>query len=62
MQVVNFIPNKLDTLIKNGKDSLKKEKNTGVVYKIDCKNCNKSYIGETKRQAKTRLTERKSKL
>ena len=38
----------------------KKKKNKGVVYKIDCKNCNKSYIEETKRQVKTRLEKQKS--
>ena len=39
---------------------LKKEKNIKVVCKIDCKNYNKSYIDETKRQSKTRLTEHNS--
>ena len=41
------------------KDQIPKEKKTGVVYKIPCKTCNKSYIGETGRTLETRLKEHK---
>ena len=45
-------------MIKPKKDPVNKENKCGVVYKIDC-DCNKSYIGETKRNVKTRLKEHK---
>lgn len=31
----------------------------GVVYKIDCKNCKSSYVGQTGRQLRTRINEHK---
>ncbi|KYN43562.1 hypothetical protein ALC56_01823 [Trachymyrmex septentrionalis] len=45
------IPNVLKKFIKRGKDR------TSVVYRISCENCDVSYIGQTKRQLKTRLHE-----
>jgi len=51
------MPKKLNTLIKTGKDILPSEFRTNVVYKIDCKNCAASYIGQTKRYLNTRLKE-----
>ena len=44
LQVVNYIPHKLDGLLRNGKDPLTKAKNTCVVHNINCKHCNKLYI------------------
>ena len=39
------------------KDKEDKLKKCGVVYKINCKNCTKSYIGETGRKLETRVLE-----
>ena len=55
IKVVNSIPNKLNVLIKNGKDKLEKQQRTGV-YQIKC-SCKKSYIGESKRNVRTRIQE-----
>jgi len=34
-----------------------KESNRNVVYKIECKNCNATYVGQTGRKLKTRIQE-----
>jgi len=47
----------LDALIKRGKDRLPINSRTEVVYKLDCKSCNTSYIGQTKRHLRTRVKE-----
>ena len=52
--------NKLNTFIKTGKDSLPKDDQCGVVYKINCLNCESSYVGQTKRKLKTRIKEHKA--
>jgi len=55
--------NKLSTLIKPQKDRLSKLSNTNVVYKIvmiNCKDCDASYVGQTGRQLKTRISEHKN--
>ena len=48
--------NKLNCFIKVQKDRLNKDKKTGVVYKINCGDCDASYVGQTKRLLKTRGT------
>jgi len=45
----------MSTFIKTGKDKIKKEDHSNVVYKINCQDCNYSYVGQTKRKLKTRL-------
>ena len=50
-------PFKLNLIIKPNKDPLKKESNKNLIYKIDCKNCDKTYVGQTKRLLKTRTEE-----
>ncbi|XP_050458275.1 uncharacterized protein LOC126855029 [Cataglyphis hispanica] len=55
--VVYNIPKKLNSLIKRGKDGLPISNRTEVVYKINCKNCSASYIGQTKRHLSTRVKE-----
>jgi len=52
--------NKLGKLIKAQKDSLPKFSNMNVVYKINCKDCDASYVGQTGRQLKTRISEHKN--
>jgi len=51
------ILNKLTRFIRRHKDKNKFELNNNVVYKISCNNCNASYVGQTKRQLKTRINE-----
>jgi len=52
-----YISKKLNNLIKRGKDVLLDADKTNVVYKLDCKNCNATYIGQTKRHLRTRIKE-----
>jgi len=47
------ILNKLTNFIKRHKDQNKYENNNNIVYKILCKNCDSSYVGQTKRYLKT---------
>ena len=41
------------------KTRIPEEKKRGVVYKVPCKECHQTYIGETKRTLKVRLSEHK---
>ena len=43
--------------ITNGKGKLDNKCQTQVVYKIDCNNCDKTYIRHSKRIIKTRIKE-----
>jgi len=54
-----FSMNKLNSLIKVHKDPLPKPSYMNVVYKISCRNCDASYVGQTCRQLKTRISEHK---
>ncbi|KYN37516.1 hypothetical protein ALC56_08117, partial [Trachymyrmex septentrionalis] len=49
--------NNLNKFITIGKDKINKDEHSGVVYKIDCKDCNYTYVGQTKRKLRTRLKE-----
>ncbi|KYN41474.1 hypothetical protein ALC56_04115, partial [Trachymyrmex septentrionalis] len=49
--------NNLNRFIKTGKDKIKKKELSNVVYQINCKDCDYSYVGQTKRKLKTRLKE-----
>lgn len=40
-------------------DHIDKLSHNGIVYKISCNDCNATYIGQTKRQLKTRVQEHK---
>jgi len=51
------VPKKLNMLIKKGKDQLNNSQATEVVYKLNCNNCDKVYIGQTKRHLGTRVKE-----
>jgi len=54
-----FSLNKLGRIIKAQKDALPKCHNKNVVYKLECKNCDVSYVGQTKRRLNTRVNEHK---
>lgn len=55
-----FSLNKLREIIKVHKDHLPIHSNKNVVYKIFCKDCDGSYVGQTSRQLKTRITEHRN--
>jgi len=55
-----LILNKLNCFIKVHKDPLPDEHKTNVVYRINCLDCNASYVGQTKRQLITRIKEHRS--
>jgi len=62
VDVIYTIPKKLDLFIKKGKDRLKTQQSTEVVYKINCKNCDQVYVGQTKRHLETRMKEHKNNI
>ncbi|XP_011858947.1 PREDICTED: uncharacterized protein LOC105556465 [Vollenhovia emeryi] len=47
----------LGRFIKTGKDKLDKLAHSDVVYKIPCKDCDATYVGQTKKQLGTRVKE-----
>jgi len=56
------ILNNLGKFIKAHKDTNKILTNNNVVYKIQCNDCNASYVGQTKRQLKTRIKEHRNNI
>lgn len=62
LNVLYSVPKKLNTIIKRGKDSIPKLNHTEIVYKINCKNCQFSYIGQTKRHLSTRIKEHRNNI
>lgn len=52
--------NKLNKFIRVQKDQLPTGSQSGVVYKITCKNCEASYVGQTRRFLNTRVLEHKN--
>ena len=60
VKLVYKTTNKLNNIIKQGKDKLKQEDQHNVIYKINCKNCDKCYIGQTYRSLKKCVSEHKS--
>lgn len=52
--------NKMKKFIKVHKDSCPQTARSNVVYKINCNNCDASYVGQTKRQVHTRIAEHKN--
>ncbi|EZA47976.1 hypothetical protein X777_14520, partial [Ooceraea biroi] len=59
-KVLFTIPKKLDRMIRRGKDTLPKDKQTNVVYRINCLQYDASYVGQTKRHVETRLKEHRA--
>lgn len=57
--IVYYYKKTLGKLFNSMKDPLKLEYSSEIVYKIPCKNCNKSYIGQTKQNLKNRINEHK---
>ncbi|KYN04513.1 hypothetical protein ALC62_04617, partial [Cyphomyrmex costatus] len=55
-----FSLNKLSCFIHTHKDHLPNMQKRNLVYKINCNDCNASYVGQTKRTLKTRITEHKN--
>ena len=62
LKVLYSVPKKLDTIIKRGKDKISKLDKTEIVYKINCKNCEFSYIGQIKRHLNTCIREHKNNI
>jgi len=54
------ILNTLSTFIKTGKDKIEGSNRCNVVYRIDCKDCDACYVGQTKRRLITRANEHKN--
>jgi len=57
MRVAYYGVNKLRNIIKTHKDLNLCKKN---VYKLDCNNCEATYVGQTKTQLKTRIAEHRN--
>ncbi|KYN22199.1 hypothetical protein ALC57_05409, partial [Trachymyrmex cornetzi] len=55
-----FSTNKLNKFIKVQKDILPKFSNKNVVYKIFCKDCDATYVGQTGRKLATRISEHRN--
>jgi len=53
--IVYSIPNTLQRFIKRRKDKIDTMSKCDVVYKINCHDCNASYVGQTKRQLATKV-------
>jgi len=47
------------SILKKPKDKFNQDLSTGVVYKINCKHCEKLYIGQTSRALRSRTKEHK---
>jgi len=52
--------NKLSKFIFVQKDSLPDSSRKNVVYKVSCRDCDASYVGQTGRQLKTRISEHRN--
>ncbi|XP_071582148.1 uncharacterized protein [Temnothorax nylanderi] len=57
-----FSMNKLNKFIRVHKDPLPNSSMRNIVYKINCKDCDASYVGQTGRQLQTRVKEHESQI
>ncbi|EFN61751.1 hypothetical protein EAG_05118, partial [Camponotus floridanus] len=57
-----FSLNKLNSIVKAHKDAIPKFANTNVIYKIECDNCDASYVGQTGRKLITRINEHRKNI
>ncbi|KYN21604.1 hypothetical protein ALC57_06020 [Trachymyrmex cornetzi] len=54
--------NKLNRFIKVQKDTLPRNQNKNVVYKIKCRDCDATYVGQTGRKLNTRINEHRNSI
>jgi len=54
--------NKLSNVVKAHKDTIQRTDNNNVVYRIACNNCDATYVGQSKRQLKTRIKEHRANI
>jgi len=52
--------NKMKSFIRVHKDSLPSSNSINVIYKLNCIDCDASYVGQTSRQLHTRINEHRS--
>jgi len=55
IRLVPSFPNKLDRIIRLGKDITDKLNRPNCVYKLTCTSCSSTYVGETKRRLQKRI-------
>ena len=55
-------PFKMNKMLKSGKNKLKRDNNKDLIYRINCNNCPKNYVGQTKRLLKTRTGEHRDNI
>jgi len=60
MRVAYYGVNKLRNIIKAYKDPLPNLCKKNVAHKLNCNNCEATYVGQTKRQLKTRIAEHRN--
>jgi len=56
------VNNKLNFFIKLYKDPIDRLSHSNVIYKICCKECDSSYVGQTSRKLSTRIKEHKANI
>jgi len=49
-------------VIKRHKDNNNLDANNNVIYRIQCKDCDASHVGQTKRQLRTRVSKHKKNI
>jgi len=60
LDIAFTVPNTLNRFIKRGKDIIESPLQNDCVYKIECLNCDMTYVGQTKRRLCTRLKEHRA--
>jgi len=60
LDIAFTVPNTLNIFIKRGKDRIEPQLQNDCVYKIECSNCDMTYVGQTKRRLCTRLKEHRA--
>ena len=59
IRTIPKLNNKLDNIIRLGKDAFDKMEKTEVIYQFFCNNCSSCYVGESKKSLEIRLDENK---